>query len=630
MYEILKKYWGFSSFRYPQEEIITSVLAKVDTVALLPTSGGKSICFQIPTLVKEGVCIVVTPLISLMNDQVKNLKDKNIKAIALTSKLSQNELITAFDNLQFGNYKFLYLSPEKLQSPLVLEKISQLNIQLIAIDEAHCISEWGHDFRPSYLLIKVLRDLFPKTPIIALTASATKKVLDDIIENLNLEKPVIFKKSFYRKNLVYQIVDTDDKLFKVEQILKKTKGVKIIYANTRRKTVELSYQLNTLGYQTAFYHGGMSFDDKQLVYENWLSEKTPIIIATNAFGMGIDKANVRVVIHYDLPNSIENYMQESGRAGRDGKKAYSVVLKNKADINSMLQQFNKTIASADYIKKVYFQLNQYYKISYGELLEKIHDFNLTEFCTLYNFPILKTYNAIKTLHSNSVLLFDEKFDRKSTVKFTASNQHVFTYCNRNPSQEKLIKLLLRTHGGIFDAPKIINLNYLINILTISKTTLISNLTKLHQDEILHFYNANSNAQILFLVPREDDRTINVSAKIIEQRNTLKKEKMLTLVNFIENNSICRNIQLLSYFDEQEIEECGICDVCLSKKNDSEVSKNVLKSILKLIKANGNLSSKEIVMLLSFSEKEILDCLQILLEKNRINVTSQNKFRLTDG
>ena len=295
--EILKKYWGFNTFKHPQENVISSVLNGVDTIALLPTGGGKSICFQVPTLMKNGVCIVISPLIALMNDQVKNLQNRNIKAVALTSKLSQDEIVTVFDNLLFGNYKFLYLSPEKLQSEFIQTKLRQLNIQLIAVDEAHCISEWGHDFRPSYLNIKIIRDFFPKIPIIALTASATERVLTDIVKNLDLKTPKIVKKSFFRANLAYQIFDVEDKLYKVEQILNKIKGSKIIYTNTRRKTIEVSEQLNSLGYKSGFYHGGMQLDDKLKAYENWMTEKTPIIVATNAFGMGIDKANVRAVIH---------------------------------------------------------------------------------------------------------------------------------------------------------------------------------------------------------------------------------------------------------------------------------------------------------------------------------------------
>ena len=628
--EILNNYWGFTEFRSPQDEIISNVLSGNDTVALLPTGGGKSICFQIPAMLTDGLCIVISPLIALMNDQVKALRNKNIKAVAITSKTSENELINTFDNLKFGNYNFIYLSPEKLQNSLIQEKIKQLNIQLIAVDEAHCISEWGHDFRPAYLQINILRDIFPEAPFIALTASATNKVLTDIVSNLNLKNPTIFKKSFYRENLAYHIYNIEDKLSKIEQILKKTKGTKIIYTNTRRKTVEISNQLNSLGFNTCFYHGGMSFDHKIKVFESWMSESKPIIIATNAFGMGIDKANVRVVIHYDFPKSIENYIQEAGRAGRDGKKAFSVILKNKSDILTTQKMFIETIPSVEFIKKVYFQLNQYFQISYGELIDKSFVFDITNFCRVYDFPLMTTYNGIKTLEKDGILLLDEQLNRKSTAKFITKNNYIYDYLRRYPRHDKLIKLMLRTYGGIFEDTKTININYLCSTLNLYKSQLLKQLETLHEDKIIEFYNSNSSAQITFLVPREDNRTINIYAKEIEQRNTLKIRKLNALVTFIENDTICRSIQLLTYFDEKNIEDCGICDVCISKKKDNynNISQDIKNAISNELRSNGDLSSKELVILLNFEEVAIINCLQLLLEKNRISVTSQNKYRLT--
>ena len=628
--EILKKYWGFDVFRHPQEEIILSILNGDDTFALLPTGGGKSICFQIPALINDGVCVVISPLIALMNDQVKNLNKRNIKAIALTSKLSEDEVIIAFDNLQFGNYKFLYLSPEKLQSELIQQKIKQLNIQLIAVDEAHCISEWGHDFRPSYLHIGSLREFFPKVPFIALTASATEKVVIDIIENLGLNTPKIFKKSFSRENLAYQIYEIEDKLFKVEQILKKIQGSKIIYTNSRRSTVEISTQLNHLGYKTNFYHGGMNYDDKLKNYEDWLSEKTPIIVATNAFGMGIDKPDVRVVIHYNLPQSVENYMQEAGRGGRDGKKSFSVVLKNKTDIFNTQTRLKKNLPSIDFIKQVYFNLNQFFQIAYGELLEKKYGFNLAEFCQLYKTPIVTTFNALKILEQEGVLEIDDNLNRKSSVLFKISNQDIFDYCESNQSKSNLIQLLLRTYGGIFESSKAINISYLAKNLGLSNAVLTNQLKQLHHDEIIWFYNANNTTQILFLVQREDDRTINVRSKEIVQRNNQKISKMEALIGFIENDSDCRSKQLLSYFDEENLTDCGICDVCLSKKNQKKkISKKIIaEEILFLLKKNKSLSSKEISSEINAPETDILFCLEILLEKNILAVTSHNKYTLS--
>ena len=627
--EILKKYWGFDSFKNPQEEIISSVLKGDDTIALLPTGGGKSICFQVPTMHNDGVCVVISPLIALMNDQVKNLQKRNIKAVALTSKLSEGEIVNIFDNLQFGNYKFLYLSPEKLQSEFIQTKLKQIDVQLIAVDEAHCISEWGHDFRPSYLNINIIRDFYPDIPIIALTASATERVLDDIIKNLDLKLPKIVKKSFYRANLAYQIFNVEDKLYKVEQILNKIKGSKIIYTNTRRKTIEISEQLNSLGFKSNFYHGGMYIDDKIQAYEDWLSEKTPIIVATNAFGMGIDKPNVRVVIHINLPQSIENYIQEAGRGGRDDKKAFSVVLKNKTDIHTAKTVVKKSLASVEFIKKVYFKLNQYFQISYGELSLEKHNFNIGGFCKTYQFPILITYNALKILDREGILLLDESFNRKSTVKFIVNNHDVFDYCDKNPSKNKLIKFILRTYGGIFESSKNINENHISNNLNISISVIKKELLSLHKDEIITFYNANNNTQVRFLVPREDDITINIIAKNIKQRNQLKVEKIENLILFLENDKTCRSIQLLSYFDETNTQECGICDVCISKKNDSKKIniKEVSTKIATLLRQKKELSSKEIISQLNISESSVLFSLQILLEKNILTVTSQNKYKI---
>ncbi len=627
--EILKKYWGFDTFRHPQESIISSVLNGVDTIALLPTGGGKSICFQVPTLIKDGVCIVISPLIALMNDQVKNLQNRNIKAVALTSKLSQDEIVTVFDNLQFGNYKFIYISPEKLQSEFIQTKLKQINIQLIAVDEAHCISEWGHDFRPSYLNINIIRDFHPNIPVIALTASATEKVLDDIIKNLDLKTPKIVKKSFFRANLAYQIFDVEDKLYKVEQILTKVKGSKIIYTNTRRKTIEVSEQLNSLGYKSSFYHGGMQLDDKIQAYEDWMTEKTSVIVATNAFGMGIDKANVRAVIHLNLPQSIENYIQEAGRGGRDNKKAFSVVLKNKTDIHTAKTIVEKNLASVEIVKKVYFNLNQYFQIAYGELSIIKYEFNIGEFCKTYQYPLLKTYNALKVLDREGILLLDESFSRKSAVKFIVDNLRVLDYCDKNPSKNKLIKLILRTYGGIFESSKKINENYLSSTLNIPISEIKKELSLLHKDKIINFYNSNNNTQIQFLVPREDNRTINIISKNIEQRNQLKIEKIENLILFLENNKVCRSKQLLSYFNEIKTQECGICDVCISNKNNYKKidSKEVSTKIINLLKQKIELSSKEIVSLLNFPESDVIFSLQILLEKNILAVTSQNKYKI---
>ena len=371
--DILKRYWGHSSFRNLQEEIIEAVISKKDVFTLLPTGAGKSLCYQIPALSKEGICLVISPLISLMKDQIEQLDKKGIKALSIESNTSIDQIVTLFDNLKFGKYKFLYLSPERLNSEFILNKIKQIPVNLIAVDEAHCISEWGHDFRPSYRLIHKVREIHPEVNVIALTATATKKVTQDIIENLNLSNTSIFKKSFYRKNLAYQIIKNENKLGKLEQIFKKNPFPTIIYVNSRKKTEDISNFINAKGYLSTFYHGGMTTESKTKAFNSWIKEDRLIMVATNAFGMGIDKPNVKVVIHLDLPTSIENYVQEAGRAGRNGEKSFSVVLQNENDINSFKKNTLETIPTINEIKNIHRKLYQYFQIALGELPEVSFD-----------------------------------------------------------------------------------------------------------------------------------------------------------------------------------------------------------------------------------------------------------------
>lgn len=625
--DILEKFWGYNQFRDPQEEIIQHVLKGENTLVLLPTSGGKSICYQVPALLLDGVCIVISPLIALIQDQVNTLKEKNIKAIPLTSQLSEDELIMAFDNLQFGGYKFLYLSPEKLQSKFIQEKIKQLNVSLIAIDEAHCISEWGHDFRPSYLELKILKELKPTSPFIALTATATSKVLKDIQENLNLEEAVLFKKSFQRNNLSYHIINTENIYGKLLQILNRIKESVIIYTNNRKQTKEISNLLVHNNLKSSYYHGGLSAAEKNESYHNWMNDQTPIMVATNAFGMGIDKANVRAVIHINTPNSLENFIQEAGRAGRDGKESHSIVLTNKSVLFEAQHKFKTTIATKDFVKKIYFKLNQFFNISMGELPVESFNFSIQEFCNTYNFNLLQTYNAIKTLERENILLLDENYSKKSTLKFTLNNQQLFSFLEKNDSKKPLIQLILRSYGGVFEHYTIINEYVLSKKLKTSKKSIISNLKELNDREVLKYAYANTSSKLSFLVIREDNYTINRISKNIEQQNKLKFEKLMSSVNFIENNATCRNIQILSYFNEILKEPCGKCDVCLKKK-PIKVSLKTLNNQLLGLLTKQPMSSNELAIALTYSEAEILNSLKLLLEQGKITITSQNKFKVT--
>ena len=623
--EILKTYWKYSEFRNPQEEIIQAALNKKNTIVLLPTGGGKSLCFQIPTLLSEGICIVISPLIALIQDQVNSLKEKNIKAIALTSQLQQEEIITAFDNLQFGGFKFLYISPEKLQSTFIQEKIKQLNVSIVAIDEAHCISEWGHDFRPSYLQLKVLKELQPQATFMALTATATEKVLNDIQLNLELKEPITFKKSFKRSNLNYSVITTENIYGKLLQIAQKIKASIIIYTNNRKETKEVCNFLIKNNFKSSYYHGGLSTSEKNDSFNNWMSNKTPIMVATNAFGMGIDKPDVRAVIHINTPNSLENYIQEAGRAGRDGKISYSLILTNKSNLFNASNNYASNVPSTKYVKKIYHHLNQYFSVSLGELPLQLYDFSLQEFCYTYKLKLLKTYNAIKVLVRENILSLDENYSKKSTLKFLVSNNQIFDYINNNPPKSSLINLILRSYGGIFEHYTIINEYALSKKLNCSKKEIVQQLNTLHSNGIVNYSHENTNSKLSFLVNRDDNYTINSISKNIEQQNNLKLEKLTAVISYIQNTKTCRNIQLLSYFNETIAEVCGTCDVCKSTIEVTNSLEMVSNHIIEFLK-NKPMSSEEIADALNFSEDEILNSLKILLEKNKITITSQNKFK----
>jgi ATP-dependent DNA helicase RecQ len=621
--QILQKYWGYSSFRDSQEDIIEAVLNKRDVVTILPTGGGKSLCYQVPGLILEGVCLVISPLISLMNDQTEQLRNNGIKALTIKSKATTDEIVSLFDNLKFGKYKFLYLSPERLQSDLVIQKIKEININLIAVDEAHCISEWGHDFRPSYRLIYKVRDLLPNINMIALTATATKKVVDDIIENLNLSKTSIFKKSFYRNNLAYQIIKNENKLGKLEQIFKKNPFPTIIYVNSRKKTEDISNFINAKGYLSTFYHGGMTNESKTIAFDSWMNEDRLIMVATNAFGMGIDKPNVKVVIHLDLPASIENYVQEAGRAGRNGEKSFSVVLQNENDINSFKKNTLETIPTINEIKNVHRKLYQYFQIALGELPEVSFDFNFLKFCQTYKLSHKKTATIFQILKKNSIIEINSKFSQKSTVIFIISSKQLIRQTFNNKLTRKLIDFILRSHGGVFQKEVKINEFDIAKRMQINSLTVKELLNKLDHLNIIDYKEASSNEDFTFLTPREDDKTINRISRSIEKYLNQQQKKSKELIYFIRNNTTCRYIQLSRYFNEKKVSKCTLCDVCISDKKNS--SNRIEKDIKELFKDRKEISQDEIIFSLEHDEKAILIHLRNLLSKDKIGLTANNKF-----
>ena len=622
--EILKKYWNHNSFRAPQDQIIKAVLEKQDVIALLPTGGGKSICFQVPAMQLEGICIVVSPLIALMQDQVANLNERGIKALSLNSGVSQDDLIRIFDNLQFGEYKFLYLSPERLQSSFIQEKIKQLNVSLIAIDEAHCISEWGHDFRPSYRHINVLKEIKPEVNFIALTASATKEVLTDISESLNFNNPHIFKKSFYRDNLAYQIFSVEDKLHRLLQICIKTKSPSIVYVSSRKKTKEIATFLNANGFSAGYYHGGLSALEKHEAFENWMLEKTPIIVATNAFGMGIDKDNVKVVVHIDLPTSIENYIQEAGRAGRNGEKAFSAVLQNKNDIRLFQEKIETTYPTLIEIKEIYKNLHLNFHIAHGELNEKSYEFNFSLFSDKYNYTANKLDTALKILCNNNVIELSDNYTKKSTLQILATSKEILNYIKSKKNLSELINTILRSYGGLFEQQTKINEYWLAKKNKTSVTTIVTLLEQLNTEGLIDYQKSKNKSDIYFLVPREDNIAINRIAKNSTHYINQKKKKSEEFIRFIENDNICRSIQVLHYFNEYNVSKCGICDVCLSERN---TTKDISMQIIEFLKLKNTQTSKEICNYLSADDATIVLNLQHLLDKDKIAINNYNQYYL---
>ncbi|MEL4307714.1 RecQ family ATP-dependent DNA helicase [Joostella sp. CR20] len=624
--EILQKYWGYTSFRNPQEEIIQHALKQKDMLVLLPTGGGKSLCYQVPAMVNSGICIVVSPLIALIKDQVQTLKEKGIKAIALTSGISFSEVDTLLDNCIYGNYKFLYLSPERLQQDIVQERIKAMNVNLIAIDEAHCISQWGNDFRPAYRNTAILKELQPNVPVMALTASATKLVAEDIVENLHLEKPIVVKKSFKRENISYRVYNSEDKISKLEQLLKENPGTAIVYAGTRRATVETSEILNRVGISATFFHGGIPNTEKNKKLDAWLNNQVQVMVATSAFGMGIDKPDVRTVAHLNFPDALESYYQEAGRAGRDGEKSVAVILKNQSDEDQLKNQFIKTLPSVDFVKLLYKKLNNYFQISYGEGVNQSFPLNFNLFCQTYKINPRLAYNGLKMLDKHSVISLTETHLKKTTVQFITTNAQLFYYLDQNPSVEKIVQHILRTYGGIFDIPTNINTLAIAKKLNTFEQKIVEVLQQLKKDNIIDFEGIDTDATITFLVPREDDNTINVIAKLIKQQNEHKTKQIADVLNYIHNDKVCKSVQLLTYFNEENAENCGICSVCLQKK--SQLSTDILsiakEEVLKCLK-KAPLSSKELLENITFKEIYILEALKELSQEEVISVNHINQY-----
>lgn len=621
---VLQSTWHYTGFRTPQREIIQAVLDKKHTFVSMPTGGGKSLCYQIPVLCGDGIGIVISPLVALMKDQIANLKKVGIKASDLSSGLTSEEITQRIDNCIHGNYRFLFLSPERLSSEWIQDQLLHLNVSLIVIDEAHCISQWGHDFRPSYLRVHRLIELFPDVPVICLTASATAKVKQDIIKQLQLPNIITFEHSFERKNIAYSQFDVADKLHYVQMILTKNTGPSIVYARTRKGVVDWSNHLNQLGFKSTFYHGRLNASTKQENMQRWVNEDVQVMVATNAFGMGIDKANVQSVIHIDLPENIENYYQESGRAGRNGKPAHAVILYNQSDIDRVKKQTLNNLSDVKFLLTFYKKLCSYLQIAYGEGLDQNYNFSLEAFCKKYQFPTAKTFACLQFLDKQNCIQLNEDFSSSTLIQVIVSPKETVDYLNTNQSLgAKIVVGIIRDYPGIYETPMAVNTSYLLQKNNCTKTQFISELEKLQKQQVITFLPESTDIYFKMLELREDEYTINRMADNLKQYNLLKKEQLHALVDFIQDKNTCLTVKLLDYFGESKKENCGICSFCLAQTNSFKDITTRLTSLLE----KGALSSKDIALILQEDEKIIITGLQELLESNTIAVNDQNKYYL---
>lgn len=619
IHSILKHYWGYDQFRPLQEEIIQAVLKGEDTLALLPTGGGKSICFQVPAIAKEGICIVVSPLIALMKDQVENLQKKGIKALSLTSGMGKREIDIALDNAVYGDYKFLYLSPERLLSDLVRERIKKMKVNLLAIDEAHCISQWGYDFRPAYLQIASLRELIPDVPVLALTATATERVQLDIQQQLQFKKEHLLKKSFERKNLSYVVFHQENKLQKLQEIATNVQGSGVVYVRNRRETQEVAAWLYKEGISADFYHAGVAMGIRSQKQEAWIANKTRIMVATNAFGMGIDKPDVRFVVHLDLPESLEAYYQEAGRAGRDEQKAYGVLLYNESDRLQLKERYKMAFPTVEEIKTVYQSLCNHLQLAIGAAEGQSFDFDIAAFCQKYKLPVVTVFNAFKFLEHDAYLSISEEVYAPARLLMIVNKKQLASFMQQHADYEALIKVILRSYGGVFDQYAKINETELAQRNDSNTALVKQQLLKLHEFGIIDYQAQKDQPQITFLQARVDAKAMRIDTQYLANRKRIYEEKMEATLNYASSDKTCRSMLLLQYFGEQHAEPCGVCDVCLAL-NKIEPNLKELQSILsqaKQLLISPIPLTQFIQQLKGMPEKKKLKAVQLLVDEGTL-------------
>lgn len=621
-HDILRKYWGYDCFRPLQEDIIKSIGSGKDTLGLMPTGGGKSLTFQVPTLAKEGICIVITPLIALMKDQVQNLHRRGIKATAVYSGMSKKNIITALENCIFGNYKFLYVSPERLSTTLFRSKLAHMNVCMITVDESHCISQWGYDFRPSYLKIAEIRELLPNIPVLALTATATPEVVDDIQEKLHFKVKNLFKMSFERKNLAYVVREADNKEEQLLHIFSRIPGSGIVYVRNRRKTKEIMQFFQQAGITAEYYHAGINNVEKDAIQSRWQNDESRVMVATNAFGMGIDKPDVRIVVHIDLPDSPEAYFQEAGRAGRDGKKAYAIMLYSKADKLKLQKRIVDTFPDKTFIREVYENINYHYQMAVGDGLGCIYEFNLEKFCRIFHFFPTQTNSALKILTQAGYIEYTDEQDTSSRLCFLLHRDDLYRLNQMSPEIENMVQVILRRYTGLFTDFCYINEKAIASLTAMTAHQIYQNLCLLDKRRIVKYIPQKRTSYIIYTRERREAKHLFISEEVYEKRKERYTERIKAMINYVTAQN-CRSRMLLRYFGEKNEHNCMQCDVCLNK-HSTGLHKGLLNEIatqiIKLV-TQAPLNPEEIIAQLNYTEEDIETVFRFLIDEEKVNLSN---------
>lgn len=630
LHGILKQYWGFDRFRPGQEEIIRSVMSGKDTLALMPTGGGKSLCYQVPALAGDGLCLVISPLIALMKDQVENLRRKNITAFAIYSGMDRKEVINILRLAAQSNCRLLYVSPERLETTLFREYLPGLPVQLIAVDEAHCISQWGYDFRPSYLRIAALRDELPDVPVLALTASATPAVQEDICEKLRFDQPRIFRRSFERPNLSYSVFRADAKIHKIQEVLAKVPGSSILYCRTRKRTKEISTLLQMQGIPADFYHAGLTNEERSRKQEDWIRNRTRVIVCTNAFGMGIDKPDVRTVIHADVPDCLENYYQEAGRAGRDGKTAFAVLLYDQSDLSALEEMADLRFPSPEEIREIYQSVANYLHLPSGSGEGQYFDFDLSDFLKKFRLPGHSVAYALKALEQEGWLALNEQVFLPPRVEFTVGKDELYAFEKNHPALEACIKTLLRAYGGIFDQPTPVSLKTIAGLLKTDIETAGRQLLQLDQAGIIRYQPQKDTPQILLLRNRIAAGDLYIDITAYNNRKTEFTKRMKQMLAYVNEEACCRSRLIGNYFGDPGVKSCGICDHCLKQKAaklTEEEFESLYHRIINIVKYEP-LHTRDLLSKLPGIRKEkAWKVLEFLQSENKIEMNGTGLVRL---